>query len=618
MTQSRTRKAVSTAATHSETGDDGKWAVLAGGAVLAAALWAGQARGESHENVTVSHGYTNFGELKYPADFPHLDYVNPDAPRGGNISLWSQSNFDNFNPYAFDGVSAANATIGNEAVLTSTADDAYGVYCFLCESLEYDEALTFVSFNLRDDVTFSDGTPMTAADVEFSFNLFLEQGIPEYRLVRSTWIDRVEVEDDYRITFRFTEAAPIRERVTFVGGTPVFSKAWFEENEVRLDEPYDTPFMATGRYVLDDFDFGRFVSYRANPDYWARDLNWSVGRQNFETIRTEVFADAEAAFQAFTAGEYTFRTENSSLIWATRYDFPALDRGWVVRESLPDGQIPRRQGFQFQLEREKWQDIGTRRAIALMYNFEWTNETLQYGLFQRPISFWTGSDLAADGAPSEGEIALLQPLVDEGLLDASILSEDAMIPPVSDASENAPSRSQRREALRILEEAGWAVSDDGILERDGEDLTLEIIIFSPTFERIFNPFIENLRSIGVDARISRSDVSTFQERLLNGDFDLVTAGYSGTFLRRTGRDAGGITNRHGSAGPGFAVAAIRHPSALQPRSLGRLLRHVPLPRKSAALFAGAAGFLVVRRRSRGRARSGGRLSVKLINSRLGD
>jgi len=491
-----------------------------------AALAAGMVRAQ--DEVTVTHAYANFGEPVYGPDFEHLAYVNPDAPKGGEISTWAQGTFDSFNPYAFAGVSASLATIGSEAVLTSTADDPYALYCFMCTTMEYPEDISYVTFNLRDDVTFSDGTPVTSQDVRYSTELFLEQGIPEFRLVRSAWIESIETPDDHTITFRFTDEAPLRDRISFAGGTPILNQAWFEANEYRLDEPTEAPLMSTGAYVLESFDYNRDVVYRYNPEYWARDLNWNVGRNNFETIRVEYFADASAGFEAFKAGEYSFRTENTSLIWATGYDFPAIDRGWVVTDTIPDGNVGTRQSFVFQLDKAKWQDIRVRQAVEQMFNFEWTNETLFYGLYARPTSFWVNTDLAAVGTPTEGELAILEPLVAEGLLDESILTGEAVMPATADAAENRVPRGNLRRAAGLLEEAGWAVGDSGFFEKDGEVLELVILQFSPQFDRIVNPYIENLRLLGIDARLERVDLSTYQERRLSGDFDMTNAGFSMT------------------------------------------------------------------------------------------
>lgn len=500
--------------------------ILLGTAVLlVGAVWAGQGMTQD-AGVTVSHGYSNFGVLKYDADFPHLDYVNPDAPKGGEISIWSQGTFDSFNPYARVGVPAAMATIGGEAMMSATADDPYGMYCFICTTIEYPEDLSYVTYTLREDVTFSDGSPMTAADVEFSFNLFLEQGISEYRSVRQGWVTNIELDGDYSITFVFSDEIPEREKVSYTGGIPIFSKAWFEATESRLDESADLPFLGTGAWVLDSFDYNRQIVYSHNADYWGEGIPFNVGRNNFDRIRIEYFADGSAAFEGFKAGEYTFRTENSSRDWATGYNFPALESGWVVQEEIPDGTVGIAQSFVFNLDTPKWQDARVREAIGMMFNFEWSNETLFYGLYARPEGFWPNTDLGAAGPPTDAQIALLQPLVDEGLLDASILTDDAVMAPINDVSDNTPPRGVYREAGRLLDEAGWVAGDDGMRRKDGEVLDVVFLQRSPLFDRIVNPYIENLERLGVSASLDRVDTAQYIERRRSGDFDLANQSFS--------------------------------------------------------------------------------------------
>ncbi len=494
-----------------------------GSIIGVAAIWAGaDVLAESHEEVTVSHGYVNFGELVYGPD-PVLSYVNPDAPKGGEFSQWAQGTFDSFNLSTRKGVPAALSTIGYESILTSYADDPYGVYCYLCETIEYPESRDWVIFNLRDDVKFWDGTIMTAEDIKFTFELYLEQGITEYRSVYSQFIDSVEILDTHRIRFNFTEAAPRRDVVSWVGGTSAFSKAWFEETGTRLDEASTEPFMATGAYRLDKVDIGRQIIYRLNPDWWGTALNANKGRNNFETIRVEYFADSSAAFEAFKSGVYTFRNENSSLQWATGYEFPAVENGWVKVEELTDGAIGTGQGFVFNLNQEKFQDPLVREAITLMVNFEWMNETLFYGLYERPESFWDNSDLKAEGVPSDGELAILQPLVDEGLLDAAILTTEATIPPVSSTADRPLDRRALRAASALLDEAGWVAGDDGLRRKDGEVLSVTFLERSPQFDRIINPIVENLKRLGVDAALERVDTAQWVERRRAGNFDIVNA-----------------------------------------------------------------------------------------------
>lgn len=482
------------------------------------------------EDVTVSYGFSNFGALKYPADFDHLDYVNPDAPKGGEISLWSQGSFDSFNQYARDGVPAALNTIGSESMLTSTADDPYGAYCLLCTTLEYPADLSFVTFNLRDDVTFSDGTPMTAEDVAFSFNLFQTQGISEYRRIVEGFIDRVEVETPHRITFYFKPEASLRDRVGVAGGTPVFSKAWFEKTGARLDKSTKEPFLSTGPYVLDSFDYNRRVVYKRNPDYWGNDIPLNKGRNNFDRIRVEYYGDSDAAFEGFKAGDYTFRNESDPENWATGYNFDAIRKGWARTETIPDGNVGTHLSWVFNLDRPHWQDARVRQAIGMAFNFPWSNQTLFHGLYSRPVSFWPNTDLAATGTPTEAEVALLKPLVDKGLLDAAILTDDAAAPPENAAATNRPERKNARAAAALLEEAGWKTGSDGIRRNDkGEVLSLTIIQYNPFYDKVVNPFIENLKLIGVQAKLERVDTAQYVERRRKGDFDLANQAFDMNF-----------------------------------------------------------------------------------------
>jgi microcin C transport system substrate-binding protein len=536
-------------------------------AVIAACVVAGSSPAVLAQDVTISYGFSNFGALKYPADFAHLAYVNPDAPKGGEISIWSQGTFDSFNQYARDGVPAAQNTIGDESILTSTADDPYGAYCFMCTTLEYPADISFVTFNLRDDVTFADGSPMTAEDVAYSFNLFQTQGIPEYRAVVEGYIDRVEVEGPYRITFHFTETAPIRDRVGFAGGTPVFSKAWFEKTGTRLDKSTKSPFMATGAYVLDSFDYNRQVVYRRNPDYWGNDVPFMQGRNNFDRVRVEYFADSDAAFEGFKRGVYTFRTATSSQDWAVSYDFEAVTKAWVKREEITSGDVGSRFSWAFNLDRPKWQDPRVRKAIELMFNYEWSNTALFYDLYQRPVSYWSNTDLAATGVPSEGEVALLQPLVDEGLLDAAILTDEAVVPMVHNAETNQPNRRILREASRLLDAAGWKVGEGGVRRNaTGEALTLTIIQFNPLYDRVINPFIENLKGLGVQGTLQRIDSAQYVERRRRSDYDLTNVIFDMSF-----EPSGGLEQWFGSKA---ASESSRNMMRLRNPGIDRLITKV--------------------------------------------
>jgi len=535
MIQSKrhTNAEASKAATQSKPMGLSKWSLMLAGSVLAIGA-ATLVRADSHEEITISHGFTNFGELKYPADMTHLDYVNPDAPKGGEISVWASGTFDTFNNFTRAGAAGAGTTLLHESILTATADDPYGAYCYLCTTMEYPESLDWVIFNLRDDITFSDGSPFSAEDIEFAHNLIMDQGLPEYVAVVSDFIIGVEVLDTYRVKFTFTDDAPRRDVIGFAGINRAFSKAWFEETGARLDESTDVPFLGTGAYVLGSFDTNRQIIYERDPDWWGAEHPLNIGQANFDSIRYEYFTDSSAAFEAFKAGEYTFRQENSSLQWATGYDFQAVENGWVKVEELPDGSMGNAQAYIFNLRDPKFQDPAVREAIGLMFNFEWSNETLFYGLYERVESFWQNSDLQARGTPSDGEIALLQPYVDQGLLPASILTDEAVLPGVS--SESRPTdRTQLRAASDLLDGAGWIAGDDGIRRKDGVVLSVEMLTYSPSSDRIVTPFVENLKRLGVDATMNRVDFAQYIDRLQAPvDFDIITHNLTQGFEPGTG------------------------------------------------------------------------------------
>ena len=487
-------------------------------AIFLALVFLNEAR--ANEKITVSTGFSNFGELKYSKDFDHLEYVNPSAPKGGEISIWANGTFDSMNPYSRKGTSGSLSSIFFEELLTSTADEIGTVYCFMCSSLEYPEDLSWVVFNLRPEVTFSDGSKLTAEDVSFSYKLFLTEGLVSFRAVLSKLVEKVEVLESNKIKFYFLEDAPLRDRIETVGGLPVFSQKWFTENEAGLDESRLEPALGTGPYVLDSYDINQEILYKRNENYWARDLNFTKGRNNFDYIRVEYFGDSNAAFEGFKSGAYTFRIENSSKQWATGYDFPALNKGHIVKRELRDGTIATGQSFAMNLRKEKFKDIKVREALSLMFNFEWSNTTLFYGLYARINSFWENSDLAAIGVPEGEELDLLTKLVDEGLLSTEILTNLAISAPTSGSRQL--DRKNLRAASKLLDDAGWVVGDDGKRRKDGKTLDVEFLEASPAFDRIVNPFVENLISLGVNAKLNRIDYAQYTNRTRSFDFDIVT------------------------------------------------------------------------------------------------
>ena len=519
---------------------------------LATALWAGAP--VQAQNTIVSHGISTFGDLKYAADFPHLDYVNPEAPKGGEISVWTAGGFDSFNPYTLKGRAAALASVVHESLLTSTADEIGAAYGLLAESLEYPESRDWVIFTLRPEATFSDGSPVTAEDVLFSYETMRDKGLISFRAVLTQQVAGAEVLDARRIKFTFTPDYPRRDVIQSVGGLPVFSKADYIAKGRDLENSSDTPFLGSGPYVFDTADMGRRVVWRRNPDYWGADLPINRGRSNFDRIRVEYFGDYEAAFEGFKAGAYTFRTEASSLIWATRYNFPALDKGWVVKRTLPNGQIGTGQAFSINLRRDRFQDPRVREALGLMFNFEWANATLFYGLYTRTNSFWDNSELAATGTPGPDELALLEPLADQ--LPPGVLTDPAVVAPTSGPRQL--DRGNLRKAAALLDAAGWPVADDGMRRNpQGQTLRVEILNDSQTFDRVINPYVENLRALGVDAVHTRVDDAQFTNRERSHDFDMITDQLGQDYIPGSGLQQ---YFGSGSVGDVFNSMGLAHPA----------------------------------------------------------
>lgn len=539
--------------------DRGLWVQhLGAGALIIAALFTTAARAQDQTTI-ISHGISTFGELKYLADFPHLAYVNPDAPKGGEISEWRPGTFDSLNPYSIKGVGEAYAGIAYENILAGTADEIGSAYCFMCETMEYPLDRSWVIFNLRKDVTFSDGTPMTGDDVIFSYNLFREKGIAEYRAVANEKYLSAELLDPYRVKFTFSPGTNFRDMPAQAGGLTIISKAYYEANKQDLEESSLKPLLGTGAYALDTMNVGQQVVYKRNPDYWAQNLPLGLGRNNFDRIRIEYFGDDTAALEAFKSGIYTFRNENSAKNWATAYDFENLSNGSVIKAELPNGNIASGQAFLFNLRREKFQDPRVREAIGLMFNFEWSDQTLFYGLYSRINSIWENTAMAAVGPATVAEAAILQPLIDEGLLPVTILTDEPIMGSVSNADKGLD-RGNLRRASALLDEAGWPAGDDGMRRNaKGETLKVEFLEDSPTFERVISPYVENLRALGVDASLNLIDAAQLSQRTdpPNFDFDIIVGNavnggyepgselkqaYASTTVDNSTRNRAGVSN----------------------------------------------------------------------------
>lgn len=495
---------------------------LMGALLLGAALVTGLAGGARAEETITASAIATLGELKYAPGFAHLDYVNPDAPKGGEISEWAPGGFDNFNPFTVEGRAAALSSVPLETLLTGTSDTVGEAYCLLCESFDYPPSKDWVIFTLREGIKFSDGTPLTTDDVLFSYETFRDKGLSSFRAVVAQQIASAEKLDDRRIKFTFKPDYPRRDIIQAAGGFPVLSKAQFERDHIDLEKPSTEALIGSGPYVFDSEKDGRTVAWKRNPDYWGEKLPINVGRNNFDRIRVEYYGDYQAAFEGFKAGSYTFRNEASSISWATGYDFPGFKNGHVVKAELPNGNVASGQSWAFNLRREKFQDIRVRQAIGLMFNFDWANETLFYGLYARVNSMWENSALAASGVPEGTELDLLKPLAAD--LPEGVLTDPAVMAPTSGARQL--DRGNMRKAAALLDAAGWVAGSDGMRRNaKGETLKVEFLNDDQSFDRVINPYVENLRALGVDAVMARVDDAQYEERRRKHDFDMINANF---------------------------------------------------------------------------------------------
>ena len=466
-----------------------------------------------------AHGLSAFGDLALPPDFDHFPYADPDAPKGGTFSLigWGGvTTFNSLNNYILKGDAAQGLELLFDSLMVRAADEPDAVYGLVAESAEVADDGLSVTFHLRPEARFADGSPLTADDVAFSFETLKEKGHPLYhQMLRD--VVKAEALDPQTVRYTF-QGDLVRDLPLTVAGLPIFSKTYYATQP--FDETTLEPPLGSGPYVVDKFAQGRTIVYRRNPDYWAKDLPVNKGRWNFDKIVFEYFRDRTAGMEAFKAGTYDFREEFTSKVWATEYGFPAIRDGRVKKEVLPDETPSGTQGFFINTRRDKFKDPRVREALGLVFDFEWTNRNMFYGLYDRTESFFENAPMEAEGAPSDAERVLIESLdvkVPDGVL------APAVMPPKSDGS--GQDRALLRAAGKLLDEAGWHVRNGKRVNDKGEQFTVEFLTFEPTFERIIAPYVKNLTLLGIDARIRRVDPAQYQQRLKNFDFDVTTQRY---------------------------------------------------------------------------------------------
>jgi microcin C transport system substrate-binding protein len=564
-------------------------ALLLGAGVLgAAAGGAGPAlirpaRAEEAE----CHGMSAFGDLKYPVDFKHFDYVDANAPKGGIFSQIGPGTIFNQNPLTFNSLNSfilkGDAAQGMELTFASlmgrAVDEPDAVYGLAARAVRIaPDGLTY-TFLLREEARFHDGSTLTAHDVAFSLNILKEQGHPQITIMLRDMIG-AEATDERTVVVRFKEKRA-RDVPLFVAVLPIFSRSYYATRP--FDEStLDTP-LGSGPYRVGEFVVGRNINYERVKDWWGAKLPVSVGVNNFDTVRFEFYRDRDVGFEGFTGRTYLFREEFTSRTWSTRYDFPALRDGKVKKDVLPDDTPSGAQGWFINTRREKFKNPKLREALNFAFDFEWTNKNIMFGAYDRTFSVFQNSDMVAKGPPGADELALLEPF--RGKVPDEVFGEP-FVPPVSDGS--GQDRALLRKAAQLLTDAGVTVKDGKRVLPNGQRLTIEFLFDEPTFEPHHQLFIKNLGFIGIEATPRMVDAVQYKKRLDDFDFDIVVqrSSFSSTpgdslraFFSSAAAALPGTQNLAGVADPAIdamieqIIAATSRPALVTAcRALDRLFR----------------------------------------------
>ena len=504
-------------------------------ALLFALAIAAPAAHAAGEDVYIGHALAMHGAPKYGPEFTHFDYVNPNAPKGGTVKQFGFRTFDSLNQFIIRGLPAAQIGLIYDTLMAGSADEAFTMYGLVAETIEVPEDRSWVAFTLRPEARFHDGSPITAEDVIFSFNILRDKGKPFYRAYYGN-VAKVEKVGERKVRFTFSkaeggakvrvttikpgcdfalESSANRELPLIVGQMPILPKAYWEGRE--FDKPTLEPPLGSGPYKIESVDPGRSITYRRVEDYWARDLPVNVGQYNFDVIRFDYYGDTTVAREALIGGNLDFWQENESKAWATAYDTDVVEQGLLIKKAVGHERSAGMQAFVFNIRQPIFKDKRVRQALAYAFDFEWTNKNLFYGQYRRMQSYFSNSELAAHGLPDDEELKILECF--RGKVPDEVFTKEYK-PPSYDGSGNI--RSGLRIALKLLGEAGWVVRDKKLVDAEtGRPMSFEILLISPAFERIVLPFAHNLKKLGIDARVRLVDPAQYQNRFNEFDYDMI-------------------------------------------------------------------------------------------------
>ena len=498
------------------------------------AMTGGPAAGAVSAGAGTAIGITVLGTPQLPPDFPYFPYVNPHAPKGGTITLAATGSYDSFNPFILRGTSAwglvgpwvampggtgAGGSVGHvwESLLTPSDDEIATAYCHICTTVQVAPNRSFVAFNLNHHARFSDGHPLTARDVAWTFRTLRKDGRPGYR-IQLAGVSKVTTEGKWRIVFHLRPGAN-RALPLVLGELPVLPRFWFKGRD--FSQPLRVPPVGSGPYVISSFRLGRSVTFARDPQWWARRLPTSIGTNNFGTVRFEYYRDAAVALEAFKAGDVDLRVENISKTWATGYDFPAIRRGLVIkadiRHHLPTGM----QGWVMNTRRRIFANPLVREAMADAYDFQWANRNLFYGQYKRDMSYFSNSPLAATGLPQPDERALLDPFRAE--LPRALFDRPFTLPRTDGKGDDLP---ELRRALALLERAGYHVQDLKLVDAQGRQMRFTILLPDPTYVRIALPYAMTLRHLGIRVHVRVVDPAQYEHLTDHFDFDMTLLVYA--------------------------------------------------------------------------------------------
>lgn len=471
----------------------------------------------SETEVTIAHGMAMHGDLKYGEGFTGFSYVNENAPKGGHVTLAQPGTFDSFNPDVVKGDSAVYVGLVYDTLMVSSSDEPFSQYGLIAQRIEYPDDRSWVIFHINPKAQFHDGKPVRAQDVVFTFNRLVEDGRPFYKAYYADVV-KVEALDDQRVKFTARDGRN-RELPLILGQIKVLPEHHWKDRDF-TQATLDLP-LGSGPYRIKSFDTGKNVVYERVKDYWAKDIPTRKGSYNFDQVTVTYYRDESVMLEGFKGGRYDFREENSSKRWATEYVGPNFKSGKIIKQEIPHLNPTGMQAFVMNTRRDLFKNAKVREALDYAFDFEWTNKQLFYSAYTRTNSFFSNSELAAEGLPGKAELALLEPFRDD--IPKAVFTE-VYRSPTTDGSGN--NRKNIRKAIALLKEAGWTFKGTELINSEtGKPFKFEILLYSKDFERVALPYIKNLKRLGIEASARIVDTSNYIRIVRDFDFDMIIGGF---------------------------------------------------------------------------------------------